>query len=169
MLNNRGFDKWADDYDETVRLSDASNVYPFAGYSVVLGEIYSRIIKKQYGRVLDIGFGTATLTKQLHSSGCTIYGQDFSEKMVQLAKDKMQNAVLYQGDFSEKLVPQLKQNKYDAIVATYSLHHLNDEKKLLLIRELLSLLNVNGRIYIGDIAFSTRKALEQCREDVGDE
>lgn len=169
MLDDKGFDIWADEYDESVKLSDIANAYPFAGYSLVLRKIYSEIIKKQYSRVLDIGFGTGTLTKQLYSTGCTIYGQDFSKKMVRLAKEKMPDAELYHGDFSEELVPQLKQKKYDTIVATYSLHHLDDGKKILLIRELLSLLNAGGRIYIGDIAFSTRKAMELCRESVGDE
>ena len=32
MLSNKGFDLWADDYDESVDISDEENSYPFAGY-----------------------------------------------------------------------------------------------------------------------------------------
>ena len=32
MLNNTGFDLWADGYDKSVGLSDENDRYPFAGY-----------------------------------------------------------------------------------------------------------------------------------------
>lgn len=38
--------------------------------------------------VLDIGFGTAVLTAKLYEQGCTIYGQDFSSRMLELASEK---------------------------------------------------------------------------------
>ena len=41
MLNNEGFDLWADDYDKSVGLSDEEGVYPFAGYRDVLNKIYA--------------------------------------------------------------------------------------------------------------------------------
>ena len=31
MLDDRGFDLWADGYDKSVRLSEENGVYPFAG------------------------------------------------------------------------------------------------------------------------------------------
>ena len=37
MLNSKGFDLWADDYDKSVNLSEEENTYPFAGYKNVLG------------------------------------------------------------------------------------------------------------------------------------
>ena len=57
---------------------------------------------------------------------------------------------------------------YDAIIATYSLHHLTDEQKVNLIKRLLPLLNDGGCLYIGDVAFATRTELERCRALVGD-
>ena len=39
MLNSYGFDVWADGYDESVRLADESDAYPFAGYATILKEI----------------------------------------------------------------------------------------------------------------------------------
>lgn len=40
MLNNKGFDLWADSYDKTVGISDEENTYPFAGYKKVLGSFF---------------------------------------------------------------------------------------------------------------------------------
>ncbi len=169
MLNNKGFDLWADDYDKSVGLSDEGGTYPFAGYRAILNEIYNRVLLAPGRNVLDIGFGTGTLTTKLYEQGCCIFGQDFSERMIALAKEKMPNAHLFQGDFSEGLVLPLMQQKYDAIIATYSLHHLTDEQKVTFIGGLLSRLNEGGCIYIGDVAFLTRQSLEQCMVDAGDE
>lgn len=44
MLNQTGFDLWADGYDKSVGLSDEGNTYPFAGYKAVLGAIYQTVI-----------------------------------------------------------------------------------------------------------------------------
>ena len=169
MLSNRGFDLWADGYDQSVRLSDEDGTYPFAGYKQILTEIYNRTLASKGKSVLDIGFGTAALTAKLYEHGLNIYGQDFSEKMIEIAKGKMPEATLCLGDFSWGLVEELKKNKYDTIIAAYSLHHLTDEQKVNLINNLLPLLNKGGHIYIGDVAFDTRAELELHRNLIGDE
>lgn len=169
MLDNKGFDLWADGYDKSVGVSDEENAYPFAGYKDVLGTIYKTIMEKPNAVVLDIGFGTGTLTKKLYENGCPIYGQDFSARMIELASQKMPNAHLYQGDFTHGLVEPLLAQRYDFIVATYSLHHLTDEQKVSFLRVLQDHLNPGGQILIGDVAFENRSQLEECRKDVGDE
>lgn len=169
MLDNKGFDLWADGYDKTVGVSDEGNTYPFAGYKNVLGTIYKTIMEKKNAVVLDIGFGTGTLTTKLYENGCNIYGQDFSARMIELAFQKMPNAYLYQGDFTQGLVEPLQAQNYDFIVATYSLHHLTDEQKVCFLRMLRDHLNPGGQVLIGDVAFENRSQLEQCRKDVGDE
>lgn len=169
MLNSNGFDVWADGYDESVRLADESDAYPFAGYATILKEIYGRVCASGAKAVLDIGFGTGTLAGQLYQQGCDVFGQDFSSRMIQLAQGKMPRAKLYQGDFSLGLVQALKQQRYDAIIATYALHHLTDEQKAAFLQELLPLLQDNGCIYVGDVAFATRAQLEQCKAQAGDD
>ena len=139
MLNNKGFDLWADGYDKTVGISDEENTYPFAGYKKVLGFIFQTIMRDENAVVLDIGFGTGTLTTKLYERGCSIYGQDFSSRMIELASEKMPNEHLYQGDFSKGLVEPLR-----------------------------NFLKENGKIIIGDVAFETRKDLEQCKLKAGD-
>ena len=169
MLDNKGFNLWADDYDKSVGLSDEDGTYPFAGYKTILNAIYNRVLRASAKNVLDIGFGTGTLTSKLYEHGCMIYGQDFSDRMIELAQEKMPNAKLFQGDFSSGLVEPLLQQKYDAIIATYSLHHLTDLQKVTFLKNLLLLLNEGGWIYIGDVAFESRKALQECMDEVGDE
>jgi len=109
MLDDKGFDLWADGYDKSVGISDEDNTYPFAGYKKILGSIYKTIMEKPNAEVLDIGFGTATLATKLYENGCVIYGQDFSARMIELASEKMPDANLYQGDFTQGLVEPLKQ------------------------------------------------------------
>lgn len=169
MLNENGFNLWADGYDKSVGLSDEDGTYPFAGYKNLLNEIYNRVLSASGKTVLDIGFGTGTLTARLYEQGCSIFGQDFSERMIELAQDKMPEAKLYQGDFASGLAEPLKRQKYDAIIATYSLHHLTDAQKTGFLEGLLPLLNEGGHIYVGDVAFKTRAELEACGAQAGDE
>ena len=168
MLNSKGFDLWANGYDKSVGLSDEDGTYPFAGYRDVLNEIYNRVLSLPGKAVLDIGFGTGTLTTKLYEQGYRIFGQDFSSEMLRLAQEKMPKARLYLGDFSKGLAEELKQNRYDAIIATYSLHHLTDPQKVDFLKELWQLLNKGGCICIGDVAFQTRSDLEQCKAQEGD-
>ena len=169
MLNNTGFDQWADEYDRSVARSDAAGSYPFAGYQEILDEIVRQVTEHGGGDVLDIGFGTGTLTARLYAQGCRIYGQDFSPRMIELAREKMPEAELVQGDFTLGVAESLTRRRYDAIVATYSLHHLTDAQKPGFIRSLTALLREGGRLYIGDVAFETRAELEACRARAGEE
>ena len=135
------------------------NTYPFAGYKRVLGFIFQTILKSENAIVSDIGFGTGALTSKLYEQGYSIYGQDFSSRMIELASEKMPNAHLYQGDFSKGLVEPLRNFRYDYIVATYSLHHLTDAQKNDFLLDLRNYLKDHGKIIIGDVAFKTMKEI----------
>jgi len=169
MLDQYGFDLWADGYDKAVGLSDEENSYPFAGYKEILAEIYQIVLEKGKSAVLDIGFGTGTLTQKLYEQGCEVWGQDFSSRMIDLASAKMPDAHLFQGDFSQGLAEPLLHNSYDFIIATYSLHHLTDENKITFIQSLTDLLKADGMILIGDVAFVNRKDLICCQKEAGEE
>ena len=169
MLDQNGFDLWADGYDKAVGLSDEENSYPFAGYKEILARIYQIVLAKGKSTVLDIGFGTGTLTQKLYEQGCEVWGQDFSSKMIDLASAKMPNAHLFQGDFSKGLVEPLLQNSYDFIIATYALHHLTDDGKITLIQSLVDFLKEDGIILIGDVAFACRADLVSCQKAAGEE
>lgn len=164
MLNKQGFNLWANDYDKTVQVSEENNLYPFAGYKKILNTIFNESMQKEQSRVLDIGFGTGVLTSKLYEKGHHIDGLDFSARMIAIARTKMPMANLMEWDISNGLPDHVKENKYDAIIGTYALHHLTDEDKVILIQNLLPLLSADGKILIGDIAFQTREKLEMCRK-----
>lgn len=168
MLGEKDFDAWADSYEASVERSEEEGSYPFAGYERVVGTIERRVLAAKARTVLDVGFGTGVLTSRLYDSGCEVWGQDFSGRMVELAQARMPDAHLFQGDFSEGVVDELRGRRYDAVVATYSLHHLDDVRKVDLLRELAGLLAEGGHVYVGDVAFESRDALEACRAQAGE-
>ena len=46
MLNEDGFDRWAEDYDGDTAKSDGEGSYPFAGYQRVLNTIARRVLAR---------------------------------------------------------------------------------------------------------------------------
>ncbi|KYC94324.1 hypothetical protein B4102_3675 [Heyndrickxia sporothermodurans] len=79
MLSKQGFDLWANDYDQTVQLSEENNQYPFAGYKEILNTIFNEVMQKPSSHVLDIGFGTGVLTTKL-------YEHYFSEYFIKVCR-----------------------------------------------------------------------------------
>lgn len=127
----------------------------------------ARVDKDSY--VWDFATITGTLISKLYQQGCKIYGQDFSERMIYIAQKKMPEAKLFNGNISNGLVEPLLEHKYDAIIATYSLHHLSDSKKVTFIKNLRKQLEKNSVIYIGDVAFETRLEHDKCMKKFEDE
>ncbi|WP_202908638.1 class I SAM-dependent methyltransferase [Halalkalibacillus sediminis] len=165
MLNQQGFDLWADNYDKTVQVSEQNNEYPFAGYKEILNRIYNEVMQKENASVLDIGLGTGVLASRLYENGHSIDGIDFSKKMLRISQEKMPKANLYQWDIAEGAPPEISQKKFDFIASTYTLHHLDDKEKVSFIKKVRPLLKEDGKILIGDIAFGTREQLEECRQE----
>lgn len=163
MLNSQGFDAWAKDYDGDVRSTDADGAYPFAGYSRVVETICSQVYALPGWRVLDVGFGTGEIASRLYERGYQVYGQDFSPEMLRAAQARMPQAELYQGDFTQGLHRELTCRRYDAIIATYALHHMQPAAQTAFIRTLLNLLEEGGMLLIGDVAFATRAERDACR------
>lgn len=169
MLDEKGFDSWAGDYDRSVAESNEEDVYPFAGYEQLLSAVEAEIPAGCPLAVLDIGFGTGTLTRRLCQAGHEITGIDFSEEMVRAAGERMPRARLLKADFSNGLPPELSDVLFDRIISTYALHHLTDEEKLRFIEELFMHLKPGGKILIGDISFLTQPDLLRCKEASGGE
>lgn len=165
VLSKQGFNLWADNYDESVKVSEEKNLYPFAGYKKILNTIFNEVMQKKNSKVLDIGFGTGVLISKLYQNGHQIDGLDFSSRMLNIAKPKMPTANLLEWDIQNGLPDEILNNKYDSIISTYTLHHLTDEGKISFIASLLSLLYDDGNIYIGDISFMNREELELCQKE----
>lgn len=169
MRDSKGFDLWAKDYDKNVKIIEDSGKYPFDGYKKILNTIYNTVLSIPKAKVLDIGFGTAPIASVLYKENYEIWGQDFSQKMLEIAQNKMPNAKLFLKDFSEGLEEKIKGNRFDFIIATYCMHHLLDNiKRIDFMKELLSLLNENGKLLIGDVMFQNIEEQEYCKKDVGE-
>jgi putative AdoMet-dependent methyltransferase len=168
-LDSRSFDLWAGDYDETVEAADSDNLYPFAGYKILMNQIYGTVMNRKPASVLDIGIGTGVLANKLYEGGNRITGVDFSNAMLDTVRRKMPDIILIEYDFTKGLPPELKNTKFDFIISTYALHHLTDEDKIPFILSALSHLNENGLIIIGDVSFYTRSDLNECKNKSGDD
>ncbi|MGX4600070.1 class I SAM-dependent methyltransferase [Faecalimicrobium sp. JNUCC 81] len=162
MLDNKGFDIWSKEYDESVEKS--SNEYPFDGYYNVLNYVYNLIKSKEDIKLFDIGFGTGLLTNKLYSDGANIYGIDFSQGMIDIAQKKMPNGKFIKWDFSLGIPSQLEKERFDYIISSYAIHHLDNDKKVEFVSKLKDLLNENGKIIIADIAFKTEDELINCKD-----
>ena len=168
MRDSKGFDLWAEEYDKNVKIIEETGKYPFAGYKACLNKIYNSILETPNAKVLDIGFGTAPISSKLYLQGYTIFGQDFSQKMLEIAQNKMPNAHLFLKDFSEGLDTKLKENKYNFIIATYCLHHiLDNNQRIEFLKELINQLTPTGKIFIGDVIFQNYQERDECRLDAG--
>lgn len=168
MLDQNGFNQWAEQYDNNVQQIEKTGKYPFAGYKQVLNTIYQTIHKAGKGSILDIGFGTGTLTKKLYDDGFQISGIDFSEAMIQKAKAKMPNANLVAYDFSHGIPPEFANQSFDFVVCTYAIHHIRNPQKTALIQQLKLHLKPSGKILIGDVSFRTKAEQDACRTASGD-
>lgn len=165
MLDNKGFDKWAGEYD--VSIQRYSEGYPFEGYYNVLSYVHSLIKEPKKAKILDVGVGTGLLTHELYKKGGQIYGIDFSEKMLELVKQKMPKGKFYCYDINYGLPKDLDGVKFDYIVSSYVIHHLDDEEKVNFILKLKGILKENGKIIIADISFKNHKDMLYCKNVSG--
>ena len=165
MCDSSEFDSWAESYDSEVLESDNMGSFPFAGYQKLMQTLYGEIMKKTSSRVLDVGIGTGVLSSMLYEKGHCITGTDYSREMLRISQAKMPNAELIHWDFAKDAPDSIKNRKFDFIISTYALHHLNDDEKLRLISELLTFLDEDGVLFIGDIGFANPKEMKKCKED----
>ncbi len=89
----------------------------------------------------------------------------FLKKMIEIAQDKMPLAKLFQYDFSKGLPQEIENNKFDYIISTYAMHHLEDNYKVQFINKLKELLCEDGEIIIGDIALKQEHYQKNVKKD----
>lgn len=165
MLDKKGFDNWAGSYDETINKSSVG--YPFEGYYDVLSFVQNKVETKESTNILDLGMGTGLLTNEIYKRGGNIVGVDFSENMILEASTKMPNATFFCYDFNDELPPEIHGNRFDFIISSYAIHHINDERKVKLFEQLSKSLKSGGKIIIADIAFEDEEHLEKVKHETG--
>jgi tRNA (cmo5U34)-methyltransferase len=104
-------------------------------------------VPRDVGRVLDLGTGDGRLIALLRAGrpGATFVGLDLSEPMLAAARERLagvKGVELARHDLSEPLPGRL--GRFDAVVSSMAIHHLEDERKRALCVEALELLEPGG-------------------------
>lgn len=155
------FDKWADNYDESVAGSDG---FPFEGYEQVLDLITERAVLEPGHDALDLGIGTGNLAGRLLERGCTVWGLDFSVKMLARVHEKYPQIELLKADIRGDW-PIDVDRRFDRILSAYVLHEFDLDSKIRLVEKLArGHLADGGRIVVGDISFATRGTRSEVEE-----
>jgi 2-polyprenyl-3-methyl-5-hydroxy-6-metoxy-1,4-benzoquinol methylase len=144
------FDNWANNYNKSVIKSEQEETYPFAGYSSIKYQIIDIITKRSFAHILDMGVGTGEITSPLYNLGYKVTGVDLSEKMIDLAKKKMPNAMFICDTFQNSITKL--NDQYDFIIFNYSIHHLEYQDQIDLLLKIHVSLSSQGRIIIGDVS-----------------
>lgn len=158
---NALFDDWADTYDETVYMKNGEYEEVFKNYTEILNETVKHISKYKGATVLDIGAGTGNLTTVATKAGYNTVGIEPNSKMRNIATKKYPSLKFLSGTF---LSLPIDDNSIDAIINSYSFHHLTDSEKKESIKILKRKLRKNGTIIITDTMYDsleTREALIQ--------
>lgn len=94
--------------------------------------------------VLDIGCAMGSFTKYIKDKGFYVDGIDFSENFISIAKEKVKDVNFYVMDMLD-----IKLNKkYDGIMLINSMIHVEKKNMLKLFKDIKSLLNENGVVFI---------------------
>ncbi len=143
------FNNGAQDYD-----NHRSQIIP------LLNEYYTTAIelteKFDNPKILDLGAGTGILTKLLHEkhpkSEITLI--DISPEMLNLAKNKFEKITQFKYIEGDYLKIDFKE-KYDIIISSLSIHHLNNKNKKELYKKIYDHLNIYGVFINADAVIGT--------------
>ena len=154
------FDRWSENYDASVYGVDG---FPFDGYESALRRVVALAAVEPSTSVLDLGIGTGNLAMHFVALGCPVWGMDFSDGMLALARAKLPGVPLAKADILGPW-PQEFRRKYDRIVSAYVFHHFEQTEKVdILVRLSRDHCVPGGGILVADVAFPTVAALDHAR------
>ena len=117
--------------------------------------------------VLDIGTGTGNLAIRFSDRGCEVWCTDFSEAMLEKAREKLPQAHFVLHDLRDPLPDQLNR-RFDRIVSAYVFHHLELDRKVDLCKKLVTQhLTADGKLIVADLSFPNAKGMQAFAESVG--
>ncbi|MBV8279027.1 MAG: class I SAM-dependent methyltransferase, partial [Verrucomicrobia bacterium] len=138
----------AADYDNDVR-NEADPIR--AGYRNLLGWVVQQANITPTSRVLELGSGTGNLSALI--TDCReLVSVDVSENMEAIAKLKLRHLThrrFIKADILEVFAQEL--GNFDAVISTYTVHHLTDEEKQQLFALVFAKLLPGGRAVFGDL------------------
>jgi putative AdoMet-dependent methyltransferase len=159
------FNSWAASYDQDIK---EQSRFPFDGYERVMDEVVKLAEPRKGQSVLDLGTGTGNLAVRLAERGSTLWCADFSQAMIEIARQKLPQAYFVLTDLRGDWPTELNRN-FDRIVSAYVFHHFELNEKIDLCKELVAKrLAPNGRLIIADLSFPSAEAMNQFAKSVGD-
>jgi putative AdoMet-dependent methyltransferase len=166
-MKDREFDKWALIYDESI--SQSLNEFPFIGYYEVLSEVRAIVAPQEGLKVIDVGIGTGLLSRKLAEDGCRIYGVDFSREMIKKVKTRIPGGEYDVVDIANNHFGRFNPEKFERVISSYCLHHLNDHQKVSFFqRTIENNLVESGKIIIADIGFEDEISFNKARDEYRD-
>lgn len=141
------------DYSREAETYDEEMISKFGEYYFkVIRKIVEFVHPKSQDVVVDLGAGTGAVSFALAPRVKKVIAVDISEKMLEEARRKAEDANIGNIDFvvGDFLRPNVGE-KVDAVVSNISLHHLTDEDKARAIKVMANMLNDSGRMVLGDV------------------
>lgn len=165
-MSENEFDQFAEKYDELLAESMpegmSENPY-FAEYKI---KLVSRLLSKRPPKkILDFGCGSGRGLPYVKAyfPDSSIWGFDVSEASLEIAKNKVPNAILV-SDWG-----RLKDEKFDLIVAANVFHHIPPKVRVSALSDCYDVLADDGKMFIFEhnpYNPATRWVFERCPFDV---
>ncbi len=136
-------EEWTADEEKVQRYLERADEFPHR----LEGEgVLREHVPREARRVLDLGTGDGRLLALLHAERAEMHGVglDFSELMLDEAHERFageESIELIEHDLSQSL-PDL--GRFDAVVSSFAIHHLEHERKRSLYGEAFELLEPGG-------------------------
>jgi len=116
-------------------------------YKQLLHEIYSSLEIQPGRKYLDAGCGTGNLTFEIKKHNVEIIGMDYSENMLNKAREKHKNIPFYFGDLNKRL--EYNDDSFDGIVSNNVLAYVKDLN--FTIGEFYRILKPNGKLVLATL------------------
>lgn len=151
------FDSWAETYDKSVQENDWIHENYLKNLNLLVQEI-NHIATYRRISLLDVGAGTGNLIRLLMANpNIEFLAIEPSKEMRAKFQMKCPNVEIINGCLPDLPVLDIK---FDVIVSSYVIHHVEHEKSLTMIKNFKRLLNPNGMILIIDIMFESKTSFD---------